>query len=344
MQTSDGLAIISVDGTLVYKSSWLGAWSGMMSYSDIGATFQAAVDDSSVSGILLMVDSNGGEVNGAFDLSDAIYGARQAKPVYAVAADDAFSAAYALAASAEKLFVSRTSGVGSIGVVALHVDQSAYDKMEGVKYTYVYAGAHKVDGNPHQPLSATAKDSIQAECDRMQALFAGSVARYRGMSADALIGLEASCYYGDQAIAVGLADQVGTPGDALTALRAAVAARSASAPGGNGGNLVLAGGAPNEGKIVDLAKVRSEGAAAESRRMLEIAELCTLAERPALTREMQASGMTAEEVRKHLQALRASTSDAIRISSHAGLDVGTSENATAAWDHVLTKYGFVKKP
>ncbi|WP_196302053.1 S49 family peptidase, partial [Ralstonia solanacearum] len=44
------------------------------------------------------------------------------KPVWAVANDMAFSAAYALASAASRLFVSRTGGVGSIGVIAMHVD------------------------------------------------------------------------------------------------------------------------------------------------------------------------------------------------------------------------------
>jgi len=73
---------------------------------------EMARDDSAVDALLLDIDSPGGESSGVFD-----------KPVWAVANDMAFSAAYALASAADKLFVSRTGGVGSIGVIAMHVDQ-----------------------------------------------------------------------------------------------------------------------------------------------------------------------------------------------------------------------------
>jgi ClpP class serine protease len=51
------------------------------------------------------------------------------------------------------IFVNRTSGVGSIGVIATHIDQSAYDKKEGIKYTTIFAGDKKNDLSPHEPIS-----------------------------------------------------------------------------------------------------------------------------------------------------------------------------------------------
>ncbi len=237
VKTSDGIAIISVDGNLVYKSSWLSAVSGLVSYADVRASLDEALADPSVSGILLQIDSCGGEVNGCFDLSDAIYAARRAKPIYGVAADDSYSAAYALLSACSRVFVSRTSGVGSIGVVAMHVDQSAADSSQGLKYTYVFSGTRKVDGNPHQTLSTGAQGTIQAECDRLCTLFASSVGKYRGLSTGTVLGMEAACFFGEKAVKAGLADQVGTPDDALAALRGRVAGVGGSQPtlAGGGG-------------------------------------------------------------------------------------------------------------
>ena len=56
--------------------------------------------DPRIQGILLDVDSPGGEVGGLFDLADEIYDARAEKPCFAIADDDAFSAAYAIASRA----------------------------------------------------------------------------------------------------------------------------------------------------------------------------------------------------------------------------------------------------
>jgi ClpP class serine protease len=141
----DGIAVIPVQGTLLKKESFISAWSGSSSYEQIQRQMVDAVADAGVSAILLDIDSPGGETSGCFDLADYIFSVRDEKPVWAVANDIALSAAYAIASSASKIYLNRTGAVGSIGVYALHMDQSGFDKEMGVKYTYVFAGAYKVD-------------------------------------------------------------------------------------------------------------------------------------------------------------------------------------------------------
>lgn len=213
--TPQGIAVIPVSGTLVKKSSWMDAWSGMRSYASISTQFAAAVNDQDCRGILLDIDSPGGEVAGLFDLCDQIMAARSEKPVYAIANDNAFSAAYAIASSAEKLFVTRTGGVGSVGVIALHLDQSAMDKSMGLKYTAIYAGARKNDLTPHEPLSDDARTSLQSEVDRLYSMFTSMVATSRGLKQKAVQATEAGLYFGENGINVRLADTVGTFQDAL---------------------------------------------------------------------------------------------------------------------------------
>jgi ClpP class serine protease len=151
--TPDGIAVISVAGSLVRKSSFMDAYSGLTSYAAIETEFLDAVTNPSVKGILLDIDSPGGECAGCMDLSDEIYKQRGSKPIYAIANESMFSAAYALGSAADKIFVTRTGGVGSIGVICLHVDQSGMDAQEGLKFTPIYAGDHKNDFTPHEPLS-----------------------------------------------------------------------------------------------------------------------------------------------------------------------------------------------
>jgi ClpP class serine protease len=56
-----GIAVIPVVGTLVKRTLGLEAASGLTSYAEIGAQLAAALVDSAVAGILLDVDSPGGE-------------------------------------------------------------------------------------------------------------------------------------------------------------------------------------------------------------------------------------------------------------------------------------------
>ena len=175
--TSESIAVIPVFGTLVKRAGAIEAASGLTSYGHLEEQILDAAIDPAVRAILLEVDSPGGEAAGVFDLSDLVYEARSLKPVWAVADEEAFSGAYAIASAAERLIVPRTGGLGSIGVVAVHVDRSARDAMEGFLTTTVYAGARKNDFNPHETLKDGAHRTLQTEIDRVYGLFVDTVAR-----------------------------------------------------------------------------------------------------------------------------------------------------------------------
>ena len=244
----DGVAVIAIQGTLLKKESWMDAYSGCTSYAGLRSQIEAAVNDARVQSILLDVDSPGGETNGCFELADYIYSVRGLKPIYAVANDIALSAAYALASSADKIFVTRTAAVGSIGIYALHTDESGWDANIGMKYTYVHAGAKKVDGNPHEPLSPSAEADIQAEVDRQWGIFIDAVSRNRGVKPKEIKALEAGLLWADGAIPL-LADVAGTLDDALNALR------SLSGLGGSNLNAVATAAIPIKGET-QMANVK----------------------------------------------------------------------------------------
>ena len=219
--TDSGIALIPIEGMLMKKAAGLMAYSGMCTYEDITEQFSAAIDDPSVRAVLLAIDSPGGQTHGVFELSDLIHSARGSKPIYAAADDLAASAAYCIACSADRVFVTRTGAVGSIGVMSLHTDQSGLDAKLGMKYTYISAGKGKTEGNPHEPLSDKAYATVKAEVDRQYGMFVDAVARGRRISADAVVAAGAACYFADSAVPM-LADQVGTLDDALEALEAKI--------------------------------------------------------------------------------------------------------------------------
>jgi signal peptide peptidase SppA len=210
--TVEKIAVVSVIGTLVSRSGYLDAASGLQSYGEISEAIATAMDDATVRGVILDVDSAGGEVGGLFDLVEQIEAIRGAstKPLWAVANESALSAAYAIASTADRLYVTRTGEVGSIGVVAVHVDESGADAKAGLAWTFVFAGERKVDANAHEPLSERARATIQADVDRLYAEFCALVAANRGLSPEAVRSTNAAIYRGELAIRAGLADQLGT--------------------------------------------------------------------------------------------------------------------------------------
>jgi ClpP class serine protease len=219
--TASGIAVIPVTGALMKKGSWMSALSGVSSYESISTAFSAALTDPLVSAILFDIDSPGGTTHGCFELADLIYQSRGDLPISACANDLAASAAYAIASSCDrgKLWLTRTAAVGSIGVYALHADQSGADEQAGIAYTYIYAGDKKVDGNPHEPLSRAAKKDIQAEIDRERDMFVACVSRNRSADEDKFLALEAGIRFAEAACPL-LADKVGTIDDCIAALSA----------------------------------------------------------------------------------------------------------------------------
>lgn len=227
--TRNGVAIIPVLGSLVNRGGWLDAISGLTSYETLKHHIRLAAADLDVAGIVLDIDSPGGEAIGAFEAADAVAAAKAIKPVIASVTGLACSAAYAIASACTKIVVSPSSVVGSIGVVMLHIDRSRRMDNAGLTPTLIHAGARKVDGHPYGPLSDEVTGHLQAEIDRFYDLFVATVARGRGISEQSVRDTEARTYIGADAISVGLADQVGSFEDFVAELDRAspIAARLA---------------------------------------------------------------------------------------------------------------------
>ena len=221
LQNLEGIAILPILGTLVRRSSYIGAASGLTSYHDIEAMAEQAFADPEVRAVLLEIDSSGGEAGGVFDLAQRLRQLAQTsgKPLWAIADEAALSAAYAIACAADRLWLTCTAEVGSIGVVAVHVDESVADAKAGLNYTFLHAGAHKVDGHPHAPLPAPVAADIQADIDQLHEQFISLVAGFRRLTVEAIRDTEARVYRGEAALQAGLADQIGTRAEAITALQ-----------------------------------------------------------------------------------------------------------------------------
>lgn len=212
-EMAEGIAFINISGFLTADARW---WDET-GYDEIVDEVEMAVADPDVKGILLRVDSAGGEVTKAFETARGLAEAGKKKPMWTAVDPYAYSAAYMLACCAERIYVLPDSGgVGSIGVYSMHVDMSkALDKM-GVAITFISAGKGKTDGNPYEPLSDSARKRFAAEVNRYYETFVGFVAERRKMPAERIVKeLGAGLFNGRaQAIASGLATHVGSLADA----------------------------------------------------------------------------------------------------------------------------------
>lgn len=209
---SNGVGIITITGSLVNRGAWIGASSGLTSYEGIGHQFKTAAADDDIHSVIIDMHTPGGEAVGAFEAAALARQLSAKKRTVALVNGMAASAGYAIASAANEIVTTETGVSGSIGVVLLHADFSRQLDREGITPSLIHAGAHKVDGNPFEPLSEDVRADLQAEVNAFYESFLQTVSKGRGarLSIDAARKTEARTMIGEEAVKAGLADRVGT--------------------------------------------------------------------------------------------------------------------------------------
>lgn len=217
----EGVAVLNIGGVLVHRTRLDMADSSFLyGYNDLAADLEDAMNNPEVHAVLQVYDSPGGEAQGAFEYAQRVHALRGKKPLWAIADGMAASAAYLGGSAAETVAVTSTGYAGSIGVVARHVDFSRALDADGITVTHIFAGAHKVDGNPYEPLPAAVRQEWQAEIDGLHTMFVEAVATHRGVPAKAIRATQAATYTGQAAVDAGLADRIATTDTLITELAA----------------------------------------------------------------------------------------------------------------------------
>jgi ClpP class serine protease len=203
---------------------------------------QARTDDR-VKAIFLRFASPGGVVAGGLaSLAAFMRANREAaggKPIW-VYADMACSAAYWIAAQADRVLAPAVGLVGSIGAVLLHENYASAMEKFGVVITAIQFGARKTDGAWWDALSPTAKADLQAEIDQCGRNFVADVALGRAaLTPEAQLATEAGVFMAkhDDASRSGLAlhfvDEISGEEEAFNALVAKISSSQSGPAAGN---------------------------------------------------------------------------------------------------------------
>lgn len=349
-RTRDGVAVVSVTGSLINRGAWIGSYSGETSYEGIQHQLATAAADPRAKAILLDIESPGGEAVGAFETAAAVRAAAAKKPLTAIVNGMAASAAYALASGARRVVTTPTGVSGSIGVVLLHADFSRALDKKGITPTLIFAGAHKVDGNPFEPLPEGVRDDLQREVDQYYDLFVDTVvAGRRGLSAKSVRDTQARVFIGAEAVAAGLADEVGTFETALAELSAsssparnrattgATMSKDVGQPGTESSGIGTAelnaavDKARTEGHAAGRAEGMKAGAEAERARILGIEKIAP-AGHETLVAALKADGTTTPEqaAMKILEAEKATRGMRMRAIEETATEAGKIAAAPSA--------------
>ncbi len=187
---------------------------GDASADRIVAALRAAFGDADTVGVIVRINSPGGSPVQAGYINDEMVRLRALHPdtpLYAVIADMAVSGGYYVAAAADAIYASRSSMVGSIGVLMDgfgFVD--AMDKL-GVERRLITAGEHKGLLDPFSPTSEKEVEHLRSMLGEVHDEFVAAVKRGRGGrladDADLFSGL---IWTGVRGKALGLVDAFGS--------------------------------------------------------------------------------------------------------------------------------------
>lgn len=213
---TSGVAVIRLTGILTKAPS---KFDDTTSTAMARRAVRAAAEDGNVQAILLLVDSPGGYVEGTDDLARDVAAAALRKPVEAYVEDLCASAAYWVAAQAQKVWSNPTGFIGSIGVYQVVYDSSKAMEMEGIQVHVVSTGPVKGGGAPGVPITDEVLAAVQTWVDDTNDHFLGAVRKGRGMTPKAVKELATGdIWIASKAKENGLIDGIKSLDDVMAAL------------------------------------------------------------------------------------------------------------------------------
>lgn len=225
-----GVAVLSIVGVMVQRAGEIEESSGVIGTDRLGRVFDGLVADDSIGAIVLDVDSPGGQVAGASELSGRIFAARETKPVIAIVNSTMASAAFWVASAASEVSITPSGLIGSVGTFWIHTDTTALNEKLGIKPTLISAGKYKSEDVPFEPLTDEAKAHLQSIVDNGYSRFVGDLARNRGVKRSVVesdFG-QGRIVTAQAAVAAGMADRVETLDQLLGRLGVRTSGQSAA--------------------------------------------------------------------------------------------------------------------
>lgn len=213
----DSIAVIPISGPIFRYANILTDISGATSVEVLATDFRAALDDPNIRGIVLEIDSPGGQIAGISEFADQV--ANAGKPTVAYISDLGASAGYWIASAAEQVIIRDTAAAGSVGVVATLRRDKKDDRIQIVSSQ---SPRKRVD-----PETEDGRAVLQAVVDDIADVFIARVASFRGVSADHVLEHfgQGGILVGRNAVRAGLADGLGS-------LESIIAGLAGTSPGG----------------------------------------------------------------------------------------------------------------
>ena len=174
-------------------------------------------EDDNVKAVVIRVNSGGGSAYASEQIWHEVMLLKEKKPVVVSMGGMAASGGSYNACAANKIIADPTTLTGSIGIFGMFPDPSELITQKiGVKFDGVKTNALSDFGAMGRPFNETESALLQSYIEKGYDLFTGRVADGRGMAQDSVKAIaEGRVWTGEQALGIGLVDQLGNLEDAI---------------------------------------------------------------------------------------------------------------------------------
>lgn len=179
-----------------------------VSSEDITYNIELANEDENIKAILIEVDSGGGSPVAGEEVASAVK--QSAKPVVAFIRDLGASASYWAISPADRIFASKNSDIGSIGVTQSYLQDAGKNKKDGYEFVELNSVKFKEIGNPDIPITPEIKDILLRDLRIVHQNFVNAIAEYRNLPVEKVQEIaDGSTVLGEKAKELGLIDEIG---------------------------------------------------------------------------------------------------------------------------------------
>jgi protease-4 len=213
--SSEKVAVIYIQGTIL--SGNVPGGLGYATSEEISENIRSAAADKNVKAIVLRINSPGGSPAASQEIVGEIKKV-QAKgvPVVVSMGDLAASAAYYISAPADYIIANPSTNTGSIGVIWVFQNMSAYNTNEGIEYYVSKSGEFKDMGSTWRGLTDEEKEYADSVVMESYDDFVTVIAEGRNMTRSEVKTLaDGRIYTGTRAKELGLVDDFGNMYDAI---------------------------------------------------------------------------------------------------------------------------------
>ncbi len=227
------LILVALLGSIAWFSHLRGREAGLMFGEKVGvlevkgviANVQPTIEelakfrrDGSVKAVVVRIESPGGGVSPSQELYQEIRRTVREKPVVVSMGSVAASGGYYIACAAQKIYANPGTITGSIGVILQFTNFEELLRKIGFRMEVVKSGPYKDVGNPGREMTAEEKAYLQEMVDNVHQQFVRDVARGRGMKVEKVREVaDGRIFTGEQAMELGLVDELGNLKDAINA-------------------------------------------------------------------------------------------------------------------------------